>query len=142
MEETEDQLDAVRRLTGPERAQVVADFEGELARLEAAYDLLTKVGDSTSAVAAIAAADPVGEVRLQASWGAGKVVVWAAGPGVAPATADELSDRLEAIGGPAIGWTPYPAVPLPSGERAAALSSPVMAKITRRSPCWAEPTRP
>ena len=125
LEETEDQLDAVRRLTGPERAQVVADFEGELARLEAAYDLLTKVGDSTSAVAAIAAADPVGEVRLQASWGAGKVVVWAAGPGVAPATADELSDRLEAIGGPAIGWTPYPAVPLPSGERAAALSIPV-----------------
>jgi superfamily II DNA or RNA helicase len=125
LEDTEDRLDAVRRLTGPERLQVVADFEAELARLEAAYDLLTKVGDSSSAVAAIAAADPAGEVRLQASWGGGSVVVWAAGPGTTPATAEELSDRLEAIGGPAVGWTPFPAVPLPSGERAAALAIPV-----------------
>ena len=67
LEDPEDRLEAVRRLTGPERLQVVADFEGELARLEAAYDLLTKVGDSHSAVAAIAAADPSGEVRLQGS---------------------------------------------------------------------------
>ncbi|MEZ5176927.1 MAG: hypothetical protein R2746_01225 [Acidimicrobiales bacterium] len=91
LEEAEDNLESVRRLNGPERAQVVADFEAELARLEAAYDLLTKVGDSSSAVAAIAAADPAGEVRLQASWHGGNVVVWAAGPGTAPATADELS---------------------------------------------------
>jgi hypothetical protein len=125
LEDTEDRLEAVRRLTGPERLQVVADFEGELARLEAAYDLLTKVGDSSSAVAAIAAADPAGEVRLQASWGGGNVVVWAAGPGTEPATAEELSDRLEAIGGPAVGWSPFPAVPLPSGARAAALAIPV-----------------
>jgi superfamily II DNA or RNA helicase len=125
LEDTEDRLDAVRKLTGPERLQVVADFEGELARLEAAYDLLTKVGDSSSVVAAIAAADPTGEVRLQASWGGGNIVVWAAGPGASPASAEELSDRLEAIGGPAVGWTPFPAVPLPSGERAAALAIPV-----------------
>lgn len=125
LEDTEDRLESVRRLTGPERHQVVADFEAEMGRLEAAYDLLTRVADSSSAVAAIAAADPVGEVRLQASWGAGKVVVWAAGPGAPPANAEELSDRLEAIGGPAVGWTPYPAVPLPSGARAAALAIPV-----------------
>ena len=41
LDETEDNLDAVRQLQGPERDQVVADFEEELARLEAAYDLLT-----------------------------------------------------------------------------------------------------
>jgi hypothetical protein len=36
LDDTEDHLDAARRLTGPERDQVVADLEGELARLEAA----------------------------------------------------------------------------------------------------------
>lgn len=125
LEDTEDRLESVRKLVGPERHQVVADFEAEMARLEAAYDLLTKVGDSSSAVAAIAAADPAGEVRLQASWGGGTVVVWAAGPGTEPASAEELSDRLEAIGGPAVGWSPHQAVPLPGTSRAAALAIPV-----------------
>jgi len=129
LEETEDNLESVRKLNGPERLQVVADFEAELARLEAAYDLLTKVGDSSSAVAAIAAADPAGEVRLQASWHGGNVVVWAAGPGTAPANNDELSDRLEAIGGPAVGWSQHAAVLLPDGGRAAALSIPVQESL-------------
>ncbi|HJR26096.1 MAG TPA: hypothetical protein VJ804_11515, partial [Acidimicrobiales bacterium] len=81
LDDVEDQLDAVRQLDGPERDQVVADFEQEVARLEAAYDLLTKADDP---VAAIAAADPAGEVRLQASWAAGEIVVWAAGPDAPP----------------------------------------------------------
>jgi len=34
LDDTEDSLDEVRSLNGPERAQVVADFEEELARLE------------------------------------------------------------------------------------------------------------
>lgn len=122
LDDTEDHLDAARSLTGPERAQVLADFEADLAQLEAAYDL---VFDTEDPVAAIAAADPAGEVRLQASWVKGVVVVWAAGPGTAPATAEELSDRLEAIGGPALGWSPYPDVHLPGGLKAAALSIPV-----------------
>ncbi|MFN8018300.1 MAG: DEAD/DEAH box helicase [Acidimicrobiales bacterium] len=122
LEELEDRLDAVRQLPGPERTQVVADFEAELAQLEAAFDLLAKTDDP---VAAIAAADPVGEVRLQATWANGQIVVWAAGPGTAPASAEELSDRLEAIGGPAVGWSVHPAVVLPGGDRAAALSIPV-----------------
>ncbi len=129
LEVTEDHLDVVRRIEGPERLQVVSDFEAELARLEAAYDLLARVGDSSSAVAAIAAADPVGEVRLQGSWQGGNVVVWAAGPGTEPATAEELSDRLEAIGGPAVGWSQHAAVPLPSGARAAALGIPVQESL-------------
>jgi len=122
LDDVEDRLDAVRELSGPERAQVVSDFEAELAQLEAAYDLLTKTDDP---IAAIAAADPAGEVRLQASWAAGQIVIWAAGPGTVPATADELSDRLEAIGGPAVGWSVHPAVTLPGGSRAAALAIPV-----------------
>ncbi len=122
LEDVEDRLDSVRQLTGPERTQVVADFETELAQLEAAFDLLSKTDDP---IAAIAAADPAGEVRLQASWASGQIVVWAAGPGTEPATADELSNRLEAIGGPAVGWSVHPAVVLPGGARAAALSIPV-----------------
>ncbi|HWJ60477.1 MAG TPA: DEAD/DEAH box helicase [Acidimicrobiales bacterium] len=122
LEDLEDRLDSVRQLTGPERNQVVADFEAELAQLEAAYDLLSKTDDP---IAAIAAADPAGEVRLQASWASGQIVVWAAGPGTEPASAEELSDRLEAIGGPAVGWSVHPAVVLPGGARAAALAIPI-----------------
>jgi hypothetical protein len=122
LEDVEDRLELARQLQVAERQQVVADFEAELAQLEAAWDLLTKTDDP---IAAIAAADPAGEIRLQASWAAGQIVVWAAGPGTAPATADELSDRLESIGGPAVGWSVHPAVTLPGGARAAALSIPV-----------------
>ena len=126
IDDTEDQLDDVRRIQGAERDQVVADFTAELSRLEASYDLLTHVPDP---LAVIAGADPGGEVRLQASWEAGKVVVWAAGPGVAPETNDELADRLEAIGGPRLGWTAHADVSLPTGARAAAVAIPVQESL-------------
>jgi superfamily II DNA or RNA helicase len=51
--------------------------------------------------------------------------VWAAGAATAPASNDELADRLEAIGGPALGWSIHAAVPLPTGARAEALSIPI-----------------
>jgi hypothetical protein len=123
LDQTEDNLESVRRLEGPGREQVVADLEAELDRLEVAYDRLTSAADPTAAI--VVAADPGGEVRLQASWSAGEVVVWAAGPDTAPANHDELSDLLEAIGGPALGWNQHPGVVLPIGSRAAALSIPV-----------------
>jgi hypothetical protein len=126
IDDTEDQLDAVRQIHGPERDQVVADFTAELHRLETSYDLLTRVPDP---LAVIAGADPGGEVRLQASWEAGKVVVWGAGPGTAPESNDELADRLEAIGGPKLGWTVHADVPLPSGARAAAVAIPVQESL-------------
>jgi superfamily II DNA or RNA helicase len=122
LDDTEDALESVRDLQGPERAQVVADFETELAVLEAAYDRLTGAADPSLAVAIV---DPADEVRLQASWVGGQVVVWAAGAHTAPADNDQLADILEAIGGPSVGWNQHPAVPLPSGARAVALSIPV-----------------
>jgi len=123
IDDTEEHLEVVAtRLHGAERAQVVADFESELARLDAAYDLLVRTDDP---VAALAAADPAGEVRLQASWANRKVVVWAAGPDAPPADNGELADRLEAIGGPRLGWSSHPDIPLPSGLRASAVSIPV-----------------
>ena len=123
LDQTEDNLESVRRLEGPGREQVVADLAAELDRLEVAYDRLTSAADPTAAI--VVAADPGAEVRLQASWSAGEVVVWAAGPDTAPANHDELSDLLEAIGGPALGWNQHPGVVLPIGSRAAALSIPV-----------------
>jgi hypothetical protein len=123
LDDTEDHLDTVRELSGPERDQVLADLEAELERIELAYDRLTGASDAADAV--LVAPDPVGEIRLQASWSANEVVVWAAGPDTVPATHDELSDRLEGIGGPAVGWNQHRGVPLPTGDRAAALSIPV-----------------
>src|SRR5690349_2613922 len=124
MDETEDALDSVSGIEGPERAQVVGDFEAELDRLEAAWELLT-VGATTGGAVLIPTADPTGEVRLQASWAGGNVVVWAGGPDVTASTNDDLADRLEALGGPRLGWAVHPDVVLPNGLRAAALSIPL-----------------
>ncbi len=126
IDDTEDRLDDVRKLQGPEREQVVADFLQELSRLEASYDLLTKVTDP---LAVIASADPGGEVRLQASWESGKIVVWGAGPGTEPEDNGQLADRLEAIGGPRLGWSPHADVVLPDGGRAAAVAIPVQESL-------------
>lgn len=123
LDQTEDDLESVRGLSGVEREQVVADFEDELARLEAAYELMMESGDPTSVIVPVA--DPVGEVRLQASWSAGEVVLWAAGPLAPPANNDELADRIEMIGGPALGWSVHQGVNLPDGVRAEAVSIPV-----------------
>ena len=93
---------------------MVADFEAELGRLEAAYDLLTRAADRPPPV--LVAADPAGEVRLQASWAAGDDrACGPAAPTSRPADNDELADRLEAIGGPAWAGAVHPGVPLPGG---------------------------
>ncbi|MEO6317761.1 MAG: DEAD/DEAH box helicase [Acidimicrobiales bacterium] len=124
MDETEDSLDSVSGIEGPERAQVVGDFEADLDRLEAAYDLLLGSARSGSEVL-IPTADPTGEVRLQASWANGSIVVWAGGPDIVAHKNADLSDRLEALGGPKLGWALHADVALPNGLRAAALSIPV-----------------
>ncbi|MGE3620721.1 MAG: SNF2-related protein [Acidimicrobiia bacterium] len=123
LDDTEDHLEAVREITGPERAQVIADLETELERIELAYERLTRASAPGDAI--VVAPDPVGEVRLQASWSAGQIVVWAAGPDTAPSDAAGLAERLRAIGGPQLGWSEHPPVVLPIGARAAALSIPV-----------------
>src|SRR3954471_13636249 len=122
IDDTDDSLASVRGLPGDERDQVVADFEEELAKLIAIQNSLMP---APGLVAEESVGEVIGEVRLQASWSDGKVVVWAAGPGTAGASNDELADRLEAIGGPALGWTVCPSVLLPSGVRADALAIPV-----------------
>src|SRR3546814_19842839 len=73
IDDVDDQLAHINdTLHGAERAQVVADFENEIARPEAAYDLPARAADP---VPAIAAADPAGGVRPQAPWSARQVGV-------------------------------------------------------------------
>ncbi|HEX2849044.1 MAG TPA: SNF2-related protein [Acidimicrobiales bacterium] len=120
LDRTDAQLAAAERISGPERYQVVADFETTLDLLEDALDRL--VGPPADEPAAEVAGDPPGEVRLQASWSGDRVVVWAAGPKAPPADNDALSDHLEAIGAPREHWEVHAQVKLPGGARAGALS--------------------
>src|SRR4051812_6594018 len=62
--DTEEQLAVVERLTGPERDQVVADVQGDLARLTA----LEVRWAGTDQSEATGGADVSAGVRLQASW--------------------------------------------------------------------------
>jgi superfamily II DNA or RNA helicase len=124
MDETEDNLESVSSIEGPERAQVVSDIEADLERLEAAYDLLLGSARDGSEVL-IPTADPSGEIRLQASWANGSIVVWAGGPDRVAHRNGDLADRLEALGGPSLGWAVHADVTLPNGLKAAALSIPV-----------------
>jgi len=117
LRETEANLVKVRTLTGPERDQVVADFERERSVLASALSRLNGVKAETVDERTL---DGPGEVRLQASWSDGRVVVWAAGPGTEPASDDELGERLSEVEAPAGGWWPHDPVPLPSKERAPA----------------------
>ncbi|MGI9021761.1 MAG: SNF2-related protein [Acidimicrobiales bacterium] len=124
LQETEANLASVRSLSGPERNQVVGDFERERASLAAA---LRRIDGSTAKKPQNRPADnrPLdgpGEVRLQASWSGGRIVVWAAGPGTEPASFDELTSLLKSVGAPAGGWAAHDPVPLPSKEVAPASS--------------------
>jgi superfamily II DNA or RNA helicase len=116
--DTEEQFEAVQRLTGPERDQVVADVDAELSRLEALEALWTGSSVHTEP-------EEPEEVRLQASWFDGHVVVWAGGRGATPAGNDELADRLEALGGPALGWSIHTGVRLAPDVVAEAVSIPI-----------------
>ncbi|MCU1455376.1 MAG: Helicase, family [Acidimicrobiales bacterium] len=121
-DDTEDDLESVRLLPGPERDQVVADFEEELDRLAAALDRLI---DPHGSQRATLVREAPGQVRLHVSWSAGSVVAWAAGPGAVPAGRDELRVLLEKAGAPSIGWNKHSAVVLPTAPDAPALSIPV-----------------
>ena len=120
--DTELDLESVRRISGPEREQVLTDFTTTLRELESLHSLLSR---PLGAQATEVLAEVAGEVRLQGSWSNGSVVVWAAGPKTTPETNDQLADRLETIGGPSLGWAVHTGVVLPSGARAEALTIPV-----------------
>jgi superfamily II DNA or RNA helicase len=122
LDDTEDGLERVRTLTGPERDQVVADFEQERSRLSAALARLTGVPAPGSGPKASAALPPV--AHLQVSWSAGELVAWVGGPGLAPLPADEVRSWL-ADAGANTTWQDHAGVPIPGGPKAPAVSAPV-----------------
>ena len=122
--DAEDDLDSVRTLPGDERDQVVADLTDTLESLRvdrrppaARADRRPPTTTTRTTTSDAEDLEP-GEVQLQASWADGQVVVWAAGRGTPPESNDELSTRLEAIGGPPLGWQIHPSVAA-AGRRAA-----------------------
>ena len=137
--EAEDDLESVRKLPGDERDQVVADLTETLESLLATAarfrprttgsarsprdDYDDEFDDEFVAVPyEILEPD---EVKLQATWHEGQVVVWAAARGAEPEINDQLAGRLETIGGPPVGWQLHSGVPLPGGQRAEALAIPM-----------------
>ncbi|MEP7203654.1 MAG: DEAD/DEAH box helicase [Ilumatobacteraceae bacterium] len=129
--DAEADLASVRNLTGDERDQVVADFTDTLDGLRSTAARLrptpvappSPVADEFSSLTS----EPwePEEVKLQASWSDGQVVVWAGGRGSPTEGNDELATRLETIGGPSVGWQLHSGVPLPGGVKAEAVAIPM-----------------
>ena len=141
--ETNDALQRAFGLDGPEREQVMADLSEERDRMISA---LRRVADEDPpfelreperdpepsgrsreddrAPADVPVAVPAGPPTLQASWAAGRVVLWAGGPGALPAPLEELDELINAAGGQAVRWEPHGGVPLPGGARADAVTAP------------------
>jgi hypothetical protein len=65
-----------------------------------------------------------GPPALQASWAAGRVVLWGGGPGTAPVPLDQLGQLIEDAGAKPVRWEPHGGVPLPGGARADAVTAP------------------
>ncbi|MCU0270137.1 MAG: DEAD/DEAH box helicase, partial [Acidimicrobiales bacterium] len=127
VDETEDHLANVRNLPGEERDQVVADFTETLECLLATTarlrpEPIAPAGDQGGGDGEGFEAE---DTCLQGSWSGGQIVVWAAGRGTPPESGAALSARLEAIGGPPLGWQIHAGVPLPGGLRADSLSIPM-----------------
>jgi hypothetical protein len=123
--DAEDDLDSVRKLPGEERDQVVADFTDTVQSLRATAARLRPEPPAPPDTSYPAVPLAPAETQLQASWSDGLVVVWAAGRGTVPEANEALATRLEAIGGPPVGWQIHPGVALPGGLRAEALAIPV-----------------
>ncbi|MPY91619.1 MAG: ATP-dependent helicase [Acidimicrobiia bacterium] len=138
LSETTTSLRGVRRLTGPERDQVVADFEKELARYTSA--LVGLVGHRAAGIEpgpepATGLAEPTssaepevlepGTTVLQLSWAPGRVVAWGGGHNAPAATVDQVTDLLAAAGAPGTGWTEQAPVALLDETKAEALAAPV-----------------
>ena len=137
LDHTEDGLDSVRTLTGPERDQVVADFEQERDRLATALARLIGVPAPGAGPNATGALLPVS--RLQVSWSAGELVAWVGGPGLPPLPVDEVRSWL-ADAGANTAWQDHAGVPIPGGPKAPAVSAPVRGVLGWRWP-W-PPSRP
>ncbi len=148
--ETDDGLRAATRLTGDLRDVVVDDLRAERERLSSALGRVTdgdcidppvlhleseptpahptgSGGDGRREAANRPAPEPeapAGPPRLHASWGEGRVVVWAGGPGV-EADSEVLDQLLTTAEASGIGWERHAPVTVPVGAAMEARSAPL-----------------
>ena len=125
-----DDLDAVRRIQGPERAQVVADFEAICDEIEDALDRLDRrEGREPPARGGASPARKVVEgpveATIQASWMPGRIVVWHGGTDAVVSDTAELRRVLDGLDVPMGAWEDHATLVLPDKRRAAALSAPI-----------------
>ncbi|MET0146387.1 MAG: SNF2-related protein [Ilumatobacteraceae bacterium] len=122
--DTAKDLVSVRSLAGHEREQVVADLESTVSSLKALASRLGRPAEpeEPSRDGARRQAEVPGTTELHVSWSSGRVVAWAAGRGTVPDSHDDLSNRLETVGAPPVGWHAHPDVRLPDGVSAPALA--------------------
>jgi hypothetical protein len=133
--DAEEALDGLARSERDERDQAVADlaeWRDDLA--DALYGLTGEdVGPLRDEVAP-SEDEPVVDDRprepvLQASWVSGLVVLWAGNRNSRLVERDELDAFIDKAGAAAIDWTPHQGVPLPTGDKAAAVAAPVSAAL-------------
>ncbi len=147
---SEEGLAAAEVLPGVERDQVVADFRGEFGRFaDALYRvngerrrLVSAAKDSGAAPSeetgqpgpVVDLAELPTEPVLQASWAAGRIVVWAGAPGSGGRGLDVLDELLGATAASSVPWKPTADVHLPPVAPAGAPAPPATAASARSAP--------
>ena len=126
LDEAEDAVDRARRIDGPERAQVVMDFESIADDVDAALDRLDlREGRELPEPEGVPPEVDQIDSRLQASWSPGRVVVWFGGPGDVLTQSDDLAEVLAELGAPSEVWSDHDPIALPDNRRAAAMWAPI-----------------
>ncbi len=126
LDEADSAVERAKRIDGPERTQVMMDFESIGDDVDAALDRLDdregrdlpEPDDGTVEVERV-------EPLLQASWSSSRVVVWVGGANAGLGERPDLTKALEEFGAPGEVWTDHDPVVLPDGRRAAAMSAPM-----------------
>jgi superfamily II DNA or RNA helicase len=126
LDEAERDVDQARQIDGPERAQVVMDFESIADDIDGALDRLDSregrdLPDSDDGVVEVGPVEPL----LQASWSTSGVVLWVGGAGAVESERAGLMKALEEFEAPGDVWSDHDPVVLPDGRRAAAVTAPM-----------------
>lgn len=122
----DDAADRAKQIKGPERAQVVRDFESIGDDVDAALDRLDlREGRELPEPDDPGASDEPVESQLQTSWSPSRVVVWFGGPGDVLGDRTDLAKVLADLGAPGEVFTDHDPVVLPDKRRAAAMSAPI-----------------
>jgi superfamily II DNA or RNA helicase len=126
LDAADDAVDRAKRIEGPERAQVVMDFQSIGDDVDAALDRLDlREGRELPEPDDLTAEVVPAESRLQASWSPSRVVVWFGGPTEVMGDRADLTKVLAEFEAPSDVWNNHDPVVLPDNRRAAAMSAPI-----------------